>query len=83
MATERNEDPRLSIEQIENMTPQQLAQLLNNLIHVLQRMPNEPLKNLQRIEKPIELEEIARGVKGVRHQKREPERQKDLPDWLS
>lgn len=80
MATERNEDPRLSIEQIENMTPQQLAQLLNNLIHVLQRMPNEPLKNLQRIEKPIELEEIARRA---RHQKREPERQKDLPDWLS
>jgi len=80
MTTERNEDPRLSIEQIENMTPQQLAQLLSNLVYVLQRMPNEPLKNLKRVEKTIELEEITRGV---RHQKREPEPQKDLPDWLS
>lgn len=80
MTTERNEDPRLSIEQIENMTPQQLAQLLSNLVCVLQRMPNEPLKNLKRVEKTIKLEEI---TKGVRHQKRGPELRKDLPDWLS
>ena len=84
MTTDKNDDPRLSIEQIENMTPQQLAQLLSNLVNVLQRMPNEPLKNLQRVEQLIDLE-LDGMTKGTRTRKVKTEEQekKDLPDWLS
>jgi hypothetical protein len=82
MTTERNHDPRLSVEQIENMTPQQLAQLLTNLVNVLLRMPNEPLKNLKRVEKQIELDDIE-ITKNKRPKKPEVEPKQDLPDWLS
>jgi hypothetical protein len=82
MTTERNHDPRLSIEQIENMTPQQLAQLLTNLVNVLLRMPNEPLKNLKRVEHPIELDDID-ITKNKRPKKPEVTPKQDLPDWLS
>jgi hypothetical protein len=51
-------------------------------VNVLLRMPNEPLKNLKRIEQHIELDDID-ITKNKRPKKPEVEPKQDLPDWLS
>ena len=75
-----NEPPHITVEQLENMTTHQLAQLLSNLSKVLLRMPDEPLKSLKRAETTTQVEQLAQNV---RHQKEEQKGVTDLPDWLS
>jgi hypothetical protein len=75
-----NEPPHITVEQLENMTTHQLAQLLSDLTKVLLRMPDEQLKNLKRAEAPTQVEQLSQNI---RQQKDEQTRVTDLPDWLS
>jgi hypothetical protein len=81
MAEHANDKPpHITVEQLENMTTHQLAQLLANLTKVLQQMPDEPLKDLKRAEPPIQIQQLTHNVL---HKTVEPEDAADLPDWLN
>jgi hypothetical protein len=74
-----NEVPRLTVNDLEQMTTHDLAQLLSNLVLVLRRLPNVPLQDLTPLEEHYDVTGLAAGL---RHDaETNAASKKDLPDW--
>jgi hypothetical protein len=76
---EKGMEKRWTIEELECMTPGELADLLSDIVLVLRRLPHVPVAQL----KPIEREYDPGGlVAGLRHMESEQHETRDLPGWL-
>lgn len=72
-------EKRWTVEELEGMTPGELADLLSDIVLVLRRLPHVPVAQL----KPIEREYDPGGlVAGLRHEATKPPEASNLPGWL-
>jgi hypothetical protein len=74
---------RWSIEELEALTPHELADLLAKVIMVLRRLPNVPLVDLEAEDTSEEWARHSQSVvEHVRHEKKSQAKPADLPDWV-
>jgi hypothetical protein len=70
---------RWTIEELERMTPREVADLLSNIVMVLRGMPNVPITDLKPVEREYDASSL---VEGLRHDTTETHEARDLPGWL-
>lgn len=78
-------EKRWTVEEIECMTPGELADLLSDIVLVLRRLPAVPVAQLKPIEREYDPGGLVAGLRheGIEeHEGRKVHEVRDLPGWL-